>query len=121
MGSLAGRLFVCRILARQHLERSVQLRVPPGGVAEIERHLDVRRNAAALQALAIDPALGHRDYEKRAIAQTRRPSAEVRARGALADEPSHAVLLRAIGDGLLAAARTAVDEQHRRLSDLFIA
>ena len=58
MGSLAGRLFVCRILARQHLERSIQLWVSPVCVAEIERHLDVRSNAAAFQALAVDPALG---------------------------------------------------------------
>jgi len=38
MGSMAGRSFVCRILARQHLERTLQLRVIPPGVAEIERH-----------------------------------------------------------------------------------
>ena len=52
MGSLAGRPFVCRILARQHLERSIQLWVSPGGVAEIERHLDVGSNAASSAPLA---------------------------------------------------------------------
>src|SRR5713101_559913 len=100
----------------QQVEGSRQLRVFPACVAEIERHLDVGSNAAPFQSLAVDPPVGHREHEKRAIAETGGPPGEVRARGTLANEPSHAVLLRAIRDRLLAATRTAVDQQHRRLA-----
>src|SRR5579883_2921129 len=98
------------------LDGAVELRIGAGGILRRERHLDRGGDADAFEPHAIDPHVLDRQFEEAAVAQHEGRRRQNVALGARTDDGAETVFLEAVGQHLLAAARTAIDEEHDGLA-----